>query len=75
MLHPKADELLLKIYKAYASTGSRTIQTSDILADQYDDSFFYELENADYIKFHNTIAPYVEVLDKTISFAKSQKLI
>lgn len=69
-LHPKADELLLKICNAYNTLHSKNMYTSDIPALNYDDSFFYELEAAGYIKFNNSIAPNIEILDKTISFAK-----
>ena len=74
-LHPKADKLLFEICNAYARTGSTVLYVNDISSKEYDDSFYVELENAGYIAFHNTIAPNVEVLDRTIAFAKSQKLI
>ena len=45
-LHPKSDELLLKICSAYNTTHSKHMDTSDIPALNYDDSFFYELEEA-----------------------------
>lgn len=74
-LHPTADKLLLEICKAYARTGSMKLFTDDISSVNYDDSFYSELDNAGYITFHNTVAPNVEVLDRTIIFAKSQGLI
>ena len=72
-LHPKSDDLLLKICRAYNTTHSKRMDTSDIPALNYDDSFFYELEETGYIKFINSIAPNIEILDKTVSLA--QKLI
>lgn len=74
-LHPMADKLLFEICKAYARTGSTMLYVDDISSDEYDDSFYIELDNAGYIAFHNTIAPNVEVLDRTIALTKSQKLI
>ncbi|ANU48828.1 MULTISPECIES: hypothetical protein [Enterocloster] len=74
-LHPMADKLLLEICKAYARTGSADMYVEDISSTEYDDCFYAELDRAGYITFHNTVAPNVEVLDRTIAFAKSQKLI
>lgn len=74
-LHPTADKLLIDICKAYAKTHSPEIYTDEISSKGYDDSFYAELDDAGYIIFHNTIAPNVEILDRTITFAKAQKLI
>lgn len=70
-----ADKLLLEICKAYSQTGLTKMYLEDISSENYDDSIYAELDNAGYIIFHNTVAPNVELLDRTITFAKSQKLI
>lgn len=69
-LHPKSYELLLKICNAYNMLHTKCIDTSDIPALSYNESFFYELEANGYIKFNNDISPSVEILDKTIFLAK-----
>lgn len=74
-LHPTADKLLFDICKAYARTRSIQIYADEISSTEYDDSFFSELQDAGYIIFHNTVAPNVEILERTIAFAKAQKLI
>lgn len=74
-LHPMADKLLFEICKSYARTGSTRLYVDDISSVEYDDAFYSELDSAGYITFHNTVAPNVEVLDRTIAFAKSLNLI
>ncbi len=72
-LHPTAEKYLLKICEIYNKTGSTRIDTMSITMDNNADSFFGELAVAGYIDFHNTVAPNVEVLDRTILFAQSIK--
>ena len=72
-LHPTAEKYLLKICEIYNKTGSTRIDTMSITMDNNANSFFYELAAAGYIEFHNTVAPNVEVTDRTILYAKSNK--
>jgi hypothetical protein len=72
-LHPTAEKYLQKICEIYNETGSTRIDTMRITMDNNADSFFGELAVAGYIDFHNTVAPNVEVTDRTILYAKSIK--
>ncbi|MDR7814640.1 hypothetical protein [Lacrimispora sp.] len=72
-LHPTAEKYLLKICEIYNETGLTQIDSMRVTFDNNADSFFYELAAAGYIEFHNTVAPYVEVTDRTILYAKSNK--
>jgi Mn-dependent DtxR family transcriptional regulator len=72
-LHHTAEKYLLKICEIYNNTGETRIDTMSITMDNNVDSFFGELAMAGYIEFHNTVAPNVEVTDRTILYAKSIK--
>lgn len=72
-LHPTAEKYLHKICEIYNETGLTRIDTMRITMDNNADSFFHELAAAGYIKFYNTVAPNVEVMDRTILYAKSIK--
>lgn len=72
-LHPTAEKYLLKICEIYNNTRETRIDTMRITMDNNVDSFFKELAAAGYIEFNNTVAPNVEVTDRTILYAKSIK--
>lgn len=70
MLHPKADELLLKICKHYISTGQTEIPSTDITTDMSYDQYYADLVSSDYIVKKNDINETIVLLDRAIAFAK-----
>ena len=69
MLHPKADELLVKICKAYVRTGLTELPSIEITTDPMYESFFPDLVANGYIDQKNDVNETIVLLAPAIQLS------